>query len=46
MSIGIATRWPGRSEELETTIQRADQAMYQVKRSGRGHWHVARSGSP
>jgi diguanylate cyclase (GGDEF)-like protein len=46
MSIGIATRWPGRSEELETTIQRADQAMYHVKRTGRGHWQVAPSGPP
>ena len=44
MSIGIATRWPGRGEDLETTIRRADQAMYQVKRSGRGHWRVAHPG--
>jgi diguanylate cyclase (GGDEF)-like protein len=41
MSIGIATRWPRRGEDLETTIRRADQAMYQVKRTGRGHWRVA-----
>ena len=44
MSIGIATRWPGRGEDLETTIRRADQAMYQVKRTGRGHWRVAHPG--
>jgi diguanylate cyclase (GGDEF)-like protein len=42
MSIGIATRWPGRGEALEVIINRADQAMYQVKRSGRGNWHVSR----
>ena len=42
MSIGIATRWPGRGEALEAGIHRADQAMYQVKRAGRGHWLVAR----
>lgn len=42
MSIGIATRWPGRGETLEAVITRADQAMYHVKRNGRGHWHVSR----
>jgi len=46
MSIGIATRWPGRGEALETTIRRADQAMYQVKHAGRGHWRVAQPGQP
>ena len=46
MSIGIATRWPGRAEDLETIIRRADQAMYQVKRAGRGHWRVAHPGQP
>ena len=44
MSIGIATRWSGRGEDLETTIRRADQAMYEVKRTGRGHWRVAHPG--
>lgn len=43
MSIGIATRWPGRGENVETLMQRADQVMYQVKRSGRGNWLVSRS---
>ncbi len=43
MSIGIATRWPGRGEDIETLIHRADQIMYEVKRAGRGHWRVSRS---
>jgi diguanylate cyclase (GGDEF)-like protein len=41
VSIGIATRWPFRGEDIETVLHRADQAMYEVKRSGRGHWRVA-----
>ncbi len=41
LSIGIATRWPTRGEDIETLLHRADQAMYQVKRNGRGHWRVA-----
>jgi diguanylate cyclase (GGDEF)-like protein len=41
MSIGIATLWPGRGEALEDIITRADQAMYHVKRNGRGQWHVS-----
>ncbi len=43
MSIGIATRWPGRGEDVDSLIQRADQVMYEVKRAGRGHWRVSRS---
>jgi diguanylate cyclase (GGDEF)-like protein len=43
MSIGIATRWPGRGEDVEMLMQRADQAMYDVKRAGRSHWRVSRS---
>jgi diguanylate cyclase (GGDEF)-like protein/PAS domain S-box-containing protein len=42
LSIGIATRWPGRDEDIELLIQRADQAMYKVKRAGRGHWRLHR----
>jgi len=38
-SIGIATRHSG--EEVESMIRRADLAMYQVKRDGRGNWRVA-----
>ena len=43
MSIGIATRWPAQDEDIDTLIHRADQAMYQVKRGGRGHWRVSRA---
>jgi diguanylate cyclase (GGDEF)-like protein len=38
-SIGIATRHSG--EEVDSVIRRADLAMYQVKRDGRGNWRVA-----
>ncbi|MEO8714278.1 MAG: diguanylate cyclase [Acetobacteraceae bacterium] len=38
-SIGIATRQTG--EEIESVMRRADLAMYEVKRSGRGHWRVS-----
>ena len=41
-SIGIASRNPHISEGLEEVMRRADQAMYEVKRAGRGHWRVAR----
>ena len=41
LSIGLATRWPSRGEDIETVLRRADQAMYEVKRNGRGHWRVA-----
>jgi diguanylate cyclase (GGDEF)-like protein/PAS domain S-box-containing protein len=42
MSIGIATRRPGSPDDVETLMRHADQAMYDVKRSGRGHWRVWR----
>ena len=41
-SIGIASRNPHISESLEEVMRRADQAMYEVKRAGRGHWRVSR----
>ncbi len=41
VSIGVATREPGSDEVLEQMIQRADQAMYEVKRKGGGHWRVS-----
>jgi diguanylate cyclase (GGDEF)-like protein/PAS domain S-box-containing protein len=44
MSIGIAARWPGRGEDVDALLVRADQAMYAVKRAGRGHWRVAPAG--
>lgn len=41
VSIGIATREAGSHEPVDNLLRRADQAMYAVKRGGRGHWHVA-----
>jgi diguanylate cyclase (GGDEF)-like protein len=41
MSIGIATRHPGSDEPIDSLIRRADLAMYEVKRTGRGHWRVS-----
>ncbi len=45
VSIGIATRWPHLGEDIESVLHRADQAMYDVKRSGRGGWRVAKAES-
>ena len=41
MSIGIATRMAGSQEPVDSLLCRADRAMYEVKRAGRGHWQVA-----
>lgn len=41
MSIGIASRRPGGQEPLDSLMRRADLAMYDVKRNGRGHWRVS-----
>ncbi len=41
MSIGIASRDPAEGETLASLMRRADRAMYEVKRGGRGHWRVS-----
>lgn len=41
LSIGIATRASGSMETAHDLVKRADLAMYEVKRGGRGHWRVA-----
>lgn len=41
MSIGIATRQARGGEEIDALMRRADTVMYEVKRSGRGHWRVS-----
>jgi diguanylate cyclase (GGDEF)-like protein len=40
-SVGLATRWPGDSDDIDLLLQRADQAMYEAKRSDQHHWRVA-----
>ena len=44
VSIGIATRSPGRHERIDNLLRRADMAMYEVKHQGRGHWRVSPEG--
>lgn len=39
-SIGISM-WPDHGSSTEELLQRADIAMYEVKRSGKGDWRVA-----
>jgi diguanylate cyclase (GGDEF)-like protein len=41
LSIGIASRRAGSREPVDSLIRRADMAMYEVKRGGRGHWRVS-----
>jgi len=40
MSIGIACRWPGAPDDIDDVLRRADTAMYEAKRAGRGQWRV------
>ena len=44
VSIGIAMRQPGSDEPIDSLISRADRAMYEVKRTGRGRWRVFKEG--
>jgi diguanylate cyclase (GGDEF)-like protein/PAS domain S-box-containing protein len=46
LSIGIATRAAGSQETTQDLVKRADLAMYEVKRGGRGHWRVALMDAP
>jgi diguanylate cyclase (GGDEF)-like protein/PAS domain S-box-containing protein len=41
VSIGIARRRPGSQEPIDDLTRRADLAMFEVKRGGRGHWRVS-----
>jgi diguanylate cyclase (GGDEF)-like protein/PAS domain S-box-containing protein len=41
MSVGIACRRGGSHESIESLLHRADVAMYEVKRGGRGSWRVS-----
>nr|WP_246513529.1 diguanylate cyclase [Azospirillum picis] len=49
LSIGIAIHMPGRGETVRELTERADSAMYDAKKSGKGHYALApdhRSGLP
>ena len=41
MSLGLAVHQPAHPETLHDLIERADRAMYQVKREGKGDWRLA-----
>ena len=42
ISVGIAVYKPDQNETLDDLLARADNAMYVVKREGKGGFHVAR----
>jgi diguanylate cyclase (GGDEF)-like protein len=41
LSIGIACRHVGSAEPLDSLARRADRALYEAKRAGRGVWRVS-----
>jgi len=41
LSLGAAVYNPGSEESLEELVVRADTAMYEVKRDGKGSWRIA-----
>ena len=41
LSIGISI-WPDHGHDTDELLQRADLAMYEVKRNGKGNWRVAK----
>jgi diguanylate cyclase (GGDEF)-like protein/PAS domain S-box-containing protein len=41
LSLGVAVHVGGSTESIEELIARADKAMYEVKRSGKGAWRLA-----
>jgi diguanylate cyclase (GGDEF)-like protein len=41
ISLGAAVHYPGSDETLEELVVRADTAMYEVKREGKGSWRIA-----
>jgi diguanylate cyclase (GGDEF)-like protein len=46
MSIGIAAWTPDSGEALDTLLARADQAMYNAKRAGKGNFAIAPDALP
>ncbi len=46
LSIGIAVHTPGRGETVRELTDRADAAMYDAKKSGKGHYALAPAHAP
>jgi GGDEF domain-containing protein len=40
-SVGVAVHDPARTETVDELLQRGDEAMYQVKRQGKGSYALA-----